>query len=629
MPCARSWLDHLTVPKVIPVLLAFLTFLTLQVRAAEPQRNVLVLFSNEYELPANQLIARGFRDELVNSSGFRTFTEFLDLVRFPKQIEDGSLLHQLHEKYAGQKIDALMTFGEEALGFAKAERNSIAPSAPLVFAAVSEDDPRVAKLENTTGLISHYDILTTLKLATRLQPEARDIFVITGASAADRAVEERARSELPALGPDFRFHFLAGLPVDTMLKEVASLNRNAIVFYYSMYEDANGVMFIPRDAARMIAQASAAPVYGVYDSYLGTGIVGGYFDRFEAVGREAAKLALRVLNGENTATIPPYVADTHRFVVDGSVIESRSLDMNALPEGTIIQNWQPPLWRQYFWLLIAVAVAFAAETLLVLWLYLAVRRQHLAERAAAEHQRQMEVQRAELAHLSRISALGSLSGSIAHELNQPLTAILANAQAALAILGRKGKNLDVIDETLRDIVEDTKRAGQVISNIRSLVKRDDAKNIDVDINNVVTDTLKLAHSAIIQEKVQVKADLASHLPKVVGDPTQFQQVILNLVLNACEAMEQVPEEARKINIATVVADGQVRLVLADSGPGFPSEGNGIFEPFYTTKTDGLGLGLSICRDIINGCGGTIGACNKPGGGAALTIELPAAPEMSA
>ena len=629
MPCARSWLDHLTVPKVIPVLLAFLTFLTLQVRAAEPQRNVLVLFSNEYELPANQLIARGFRDELVNSSGFRTFTEFLDLVRFPKQIEDGSLLHQLHEKYAGQKIDALMTFGEEALGFAKAERNSIAPSAPLVFAAVSEDDPRVAKLENTTGLISHYDILTTLKLATRLQPEARDIFVITGASAADRAVEERARSELPALGPDFRFHFLAGLPVDTMLKEVASLNRNAIVFYYSMYEDANGVMFIPRDAARMIAQASAAPVYGVYDSYLGTGIVGGYFDRFEAVGREAAKLALRVLNGENTATIPPYVADTHRFVVDGSVIESRSLDMNALPEGTIIQNWQPPLWRQYFWLLIAVAVAFAAETLLVLWLYLAVRRQHLAERAAAEHQRQMEVQRAELAHLSRISALGSLSGSIAHELNQPLTAILANAQAALAILGRKGKNLDVIDETLRDIVEDTKRAGQVISNIRSLVKRDDAKNIDVDINNVVTDTLKLAHSAIIQEKVQVKADLASHLPKVVGDPTQFQQVILNLVLNACEAMEQVPEEARKINIATVVADGQIRLVLADSGPGFPSEGNGIFEPFYTTKTDGLGLGLSICRDIINGCGGTIGACNKPGGGAALTIELPAAPEMSA
>ena len=106
-------------------------------------------------------------------------------------------------------------------------------------------------------------------------------------------------------------------------------------------------------------------------------------------------------------------------------------------------------------------------------------------------------------------------------------------------------------------------------------------------------------------------------------------MILNLVLNACEAMEQVPEEARKINIATVVADGQVRLVLADSGPGFPSEGNGIFEPFYTTKTDGLGLGLSICRDIINGCGGTIGACNKPGGGAALTIELPAAPEMSA
>jgi C4-dicarboxylate-specific signal transduction histidine kinase len=384
-------------------------------------------------------------------------------------------------------------------------------------------------------------------------------------------------------------------------------------------------LFIPREAARMIAVASAAPVYGVYDSYLGSGVVGGYFDRFEAVGRETAKLVLRVLSGKDAASIPPYVADTHRFVVDGSVIESRSLDMNALPKGTVIENWQPPIWEQYFWFLVAIAGAFAAESLLVLWLFLAIRRQHVAEGAAEANQREMEVQRAELAHLSRVSALGSLSGSIAHELNQPLAAILANSQAALAILSSKNGNPDLIAEILGDVVDDTKRAGQVINNIRSLVKRDEVREIKVDINDVVASTLKLAHGAVVESKIQVKPGLAADLPKVVGDPTQFQQVVLNVLVNACEAMEQVPEQHRVLEIETAAIGEKVRLFVADSGPGLPSgKESDIFEPFHTTKTDGLGLGLPICRSIIMACGGTISASNRPGGGALLTIDLPRA-----
>lgn len=615
---------------IAAALIILITLLSLRATAEDRQRNVLLLFSNEYELPANQLAARGFHDELLKSGGFRTFTEFLDLVRFPNQLEDGSLLRQLHEKYKDQRIDAVVTFGEEALSFAKANRNSIAPGAPLVFGAVSEDDSRVANLENATGLVSHYDLMTTMKLAMALQPRARDIFVITGASAADREAERRAREELPELGSGFRLHFLAGLPFDTLLTEVAKLDRNAIVFYYWMYEDANGVMYLPRDAVRMIAQASTAPVYGLFDSYLGAGIVGGYFNRFEAIGGETAKLVLRVLNGENAATIAPFVGDTDRFVVDGSVLEARSLDMNGLPKGTIVQNWTPPLWKQYFWFLVIIGAAFVAETLLVLWLFLAVRRQHVAERAAAAHQRQMETQRAELAHLSRVSALGSLSGSIAHELNQPLAAILANAQAAIAMLGRKKVNSGLIDETLRDIVDDTKRAGQVINSIRSLVKRGETRKIEVDLNSIVANTLKLAHSTILQNKVRVETRLGGDLPRVVGDPPQFQQVVLNLVLNACEAMEHAPESGRHLEITTKAIDGKVRLTAADTGPGLPAGTPGrIFEPFHTTKADGLGLGLPICRNIIANYGGTIEGVSRPGGGAVLTIELPVAPEARA
>lgn len=585
---------------------------------------MLVLFSNEFELPANQLVARGFRDEIAKSGGFRTFTEFLDLVRFPKQIEDRSLVSQLHEKYADQKIDVIVTIAEEASSFIMAERNQIAPDAPVVFAAVSERHPIVG-VENTTGLISHYDILTTLKLAAGLQPDARDIFVITGAAAADREAEKRSREELPALGPDFRFHFLSGLPRDELMKEVSSFERDAIVFYFSMYEDANGVKFIPRDVARMISEASAAPVYGVYDSYLETGIVGGYFDRFESVGREAAKLALRVLNGENAASIRPYVADTHRFVVDGSVIESRSLDMNALPEGTVIQNWQPPLWRQYLWFLVAIAAAFAAETLLLLWLFLAVRRQHAAERTAAEHQRQMEVQRAELAHLTRVSALGQLSGAIAHELNQPLTAILANAQAAQDMLKGNAPDLPEVESALADIVTEDHRAGEVIKRLTGLLKKGRQKHEDVDANELIRSTLALLRSQLVAHQVETSVELAEALPVVRADPIQLQQVLINLVVNSIDAMGEVKPAVRRLVVrSNIVKPDSIEISVQDSGRGLKESTGPVFEPFYTTKPHGLGLGLSICSTIVGKHGGVLKLDNHAGGGVLASFTLPAA-----
>jgi C4-dicarboxylate-specific signal transduction histidine kinase len=233
------------------------------------------------------------------------------------------------------------------------------------------------------------------------------------------------------------------------------------------------------------------------------------------------------------------------------------------------------------------------------------RRQN--ERTAAR-------QHDEIAHLSRVAMLGELSGSIAHEINQPLMGILSNAQAAQRFLARDDVNLDEVREILVDIVEDDKRAGEVIRRLRALLKKGKAQNKPLDINSVVDDVVRLTRNDLMNRDVAVSTELMPDLPPVFGDQIQLQQVLLNLLMNACEAMEAVSGTAQ-VHIRTRRADGGgVELSVSDRGGGIPAgDLERIFEPFVTTKEHGIGLGLSICHTIIVAHGGRLWAENIAGG----------------
>jgi PAS domain S-box-containing protein len=234
-------------------------------------------------------------------------------------------------------------------------------------------------------------------------------------------------------------------------------------------------------------------------------------------------------------------------------------------------------------------------------------------------------QRHDLAHLARVNALGELSSSLAHELTHPLTAILSNAQAAQRFLARDDADLNEVREILNDIVTEDQRAGEVIHRLRLLLKKGEPQKHcdDVDLNEVVRDVLKLMRNDLIIQNVTVDTDLAQNLPSVTADRVQLQQVLLNLVLNACEAMADCDSSERQLLIASKSENGTVRVSVTDRGGGIPEEKREkVFDRFFTTKKEGMGLGLSICRTIINAHRGEIWATNNSDRGATFHFCLP-------
>ncbi len=240
-------------------------------------------------------------------------------------------------------------------------------------------------------------------------------------------------------------------------------------------------------------------------------------------------------------------------------------------------------------------------------------------------------QRAELAHLSRVTMLGELSGSMAHELNQPLTAILSNAQAAIRFLAHDNIDLNEVRDILKDIVEQDNRAGEVIRRLRLLLKKGEVRQQPLDLNHLVQEVLKLIRSDLVNHSVVAHTELATDLPSVKGDRVQLQQVLLNLVMNACDAMNGNTSADRQLVVRTeLCADKNVRVSVADGGAGLaPDKLEQVFMPFYTTKPHGLGLGLSVCRTIITAHGGNLWATNGEARGAVFYFTIPSLEEAGA
>jgi PAS domain S-box-containing protein len=233
-------------------------------------------------------------------------------------------------------------------------------------------------------------------------------------------------------------------------------------------------------------------------------------------------------------------------------------------------------------------------------------------------------QRNELAHLSRVSTMGVLTASLAHELNQPLTAILSNAQAGSRFLAAATPDLAEVRGALEDIAQDTKRASEVIRQMRALVRKDEPRLESLDLNRVITDIFRLLHSDMLERKVRIALELDLELRPANGDSIQLQQVMLNLVLNAFDAMKDAPEDRRTVIVRTRQLDAAtIRVEVSDGGTGIsPDRLVNLFEPFRSSKREGLGLGLSISRSIVEAHKGRIWAENNPGAGATFFFTLP-------
>jgi PAS domain S-box-containing protein len=238
---------------------------------------------------------------------------------------------------------------------------------------------------------------------------------------------------------------------------------------------------------------------------------------------------------------------------------------------------------------------------------------------------QLQVQREEMAHRNRVSLMGEMTASFAHELNQPLTAIANNASAARRFLERGNIDPVLLQQLLQDMVADSQRAGEVIRGIRSLVRKETSVHTLLDLNSVITETVRLVSTDVLSRESVVTTELDPHLPQVNGAPVQIQQILLNLIINALDAMEGLPPAERRIVISTRSDKGDVaEVTVRDFGTGLPKDRpDKVFDHFFSTKQKGMGMGLTIVRSIIEAHGGTIMAENAPERGARMIVRLPA------
>jgi signal transduction histidine kinase len=614
---ARRWVALAML--ILILLLGWVCWADAQVADFEEPFRVMILSNSRQYVPATILQDRGMREAFAASStrNVELFLEIMDTVSFNRSEIEPEFLSLLRKKYESRKIDLLMAGGADALDIAQSVREVLLPGLPIVVYNIAEDALRGRMPQpGIAGVVLRFNLPGTLDLAVRLQPDARRIVVVSGTSAYDRNWLRRAREALRAYEGRLEVSYWSGLPLQRLLENLRQLPADAIVLYLPFSGDGAGQTYSSADVARRIAVASAAPVYGVLESHLGQGIVGGAFPSFEAHGKLAGQVALRVLAGEKPENIGVQPSALPVANVDWRELRRRGIDANRLPPGSIVQFRQLTFWEQYRWYVIAALAIIALQAVLIADLLL----QHARRRRS---EKDLQRNREQLAHVTRISTLGELATSLAHELNQPLTAILSNAQAAQRFLSSKPTDLKEVHEILEDIVADNRRAGEVIQRMRALVKKGELEFAPVDIASVIGDIVQLVHSDAILRDIRVELECQNALPMVRGDRVQLQQVVLNLLINAFDAMKEANAKERSVIVrARTNGANTVEISVRDHGNGLT---NGklaeIFEPFYTTKRDGLGMGLPISRSIVEAHGGRLWAENNAARGATFYFTV--------
>lgn len=582
---------------------------------------VVVLNEADPTLPAFIAIDAAMRQTLKapGRHPVNLYPEALDTLRFPAVNLDDKLVALLRAKYAAMHIDAVVAIGPASLSFAERHRDRLWPDAAIVYrtdlAIPAGQHARSAK----AGVLLQHDLAGTAELALKLRPQTRRLVVIHGSGDFDEMIGRLARKQLESLAPRVNIEYLTNAPIDDILRQAAQFDANDAVIYLTIARDSSGATFIPREVLQRLSAVSPAPVYGVFDTYLGHGIVGGMIHSFADSGKRLGDLVYEVLSNPEAAYPSAPSVSLPTCAVDANAMTRFDMSERHLPPGCDVRLAGPSLWREYRWHVAGALSIILTQAVLIIAL---VRQRRARQRAEDEaHHR-----RAELAQASRLAFAGELSASIAHEINQPLGAILANASAADAMLRRGSTDIEELRAILADITEADLRASDVIARVRALVTTHAVEHKPEDINAIVGDVLSFLASEAERRGVAIDRSLAAGLPALDADRTQLQQVIVNLCINAMDAMADVPPHARRLSVRTLHgAGGGVEIQVRDSGPGI-AEGAlpRLFDAFFTTKTHGMGLGLSLSRSIVEAHEGRLSAENLPEGGALFRVTLPQA-----
>jgi signal transduction histidine kinase len=582
-----------------------------------------MLFDERLEFPGLANLEAEFVRTLTSNSPDRieTYREPMDLSRFDSDTYRTLLKDYLRAKYASKHIDVAVAVFGPALEFLLKHGDEIFPGTPIVFCGLDKGELGDRSLPpHVRGVLLKREFAPTLELALSLHPLTKQVVVVAGTSEFDTRLLNLARQEFSVYESRLTFTYLTTLPLQQLLTELAGLPPHTIGLFTTLFRDGAGESFVPHEVLPLVSAAASAPVYGFLDQYLGRGIVGGSLYSSSTQGMEAAKLVLQVLDGSERLRLPLIEVAGNKVMFDWRQMQRWGISESRLPLGSEILFRNPTAWDQYKWHIMLVAAIVLAQTALIMGLLYEHRRRTTAE---AESLQRVN----ELARMNRIATVSELSASIAHELKQPLATIVAYGSAGLRWLARQVPDVDEVRTNLQGTIDAANRASAVIDELRAMFRKDNSRQTLVDVNRLLLDTLSLTNQEIQAKNISVQTELFENSTLLVlADQVQLQQVILNLIVNAIEAMNFMPD-ARVLRLTSGLRDADgVLITVEDSGPGIAPENlDKVFDTFFTTKPTGMGMGLSICRSIIEAHGGRLWASGVAPHGCIFHVVLPRKP----
>ena len=596
-------------------------------------RHVVILNSTDPYLPAFVLLDRSVREAIRAGSKapVQLHAETLDMHRFPQARLDRDTVTLLRKKYSGLKVDAVLAVAPIALDFAQRHRAEIWPDAVIVFSSVAATLLAGRSLDPATiGVPALLEFGATLDLALKLWPGTRRIAVVAGTSEPDQRNLSLARTSLERHAGEVAVQYLVGRTLAETIMAVQALPSDSVVLYLTVFRDGGGAPLVPRDVLTQIAAVSRAPVFGVFETYLGDGIVAGSIASYGAQGRRAGELVVRVLNGEDPAAIGVQAPVTPGCIADWQQLRRWGVDERLLPADCEVRFREVTAWDRYRWHIFAALAVISAQAALIAALMLnrlRLRRAHTALRdewgRRAEAETVATRLRARLGRFSREQSLGAMATAIAHEINQPLIAIQNYAQAAKRRLEGNVDDKAKLLELYAKIEGQAARAGAITQRVRSAIGTSDLQLVPVPPLSFLEEVVRIMEPETENLGCRIALEPAASLPAVLADALQVQLVLVNLLRNAMQSVCSGDRFDKRVSIdVRPIDDREVQVSVTDRGPGVPPDRVAdIFEPLYGGTSGGMGMGLAISRSIIEAHGGRLWYEPNPAGGAIFRFTL--------
>ena len=582
-------------------------------------RQVLVLQSFARGNLILDHISGNFRVDLEERLG--SAVNIVELVVSPTGLvgaPEQKIVDYIRANFADQhNPDLIVAFAGPATVFARKHRQQLFPETPILFAAVDQRYLRDAPLaDNEAAVTVASDFAGVVDDILKLRPQTRQVFMVMGSGSLGKFWRRELEIDTKRFQDRLSFVWSDEMSLQEILRRCAQLPKDSAIFYLTFSTDAAGGTYPDTRVLADLRAVANAPMFVAMSVFISHGVVGGTVIQVDELARNSADVAIRLLNGAPTKSInvPPQMPGPPVF--DWRELRRWEIPESRLAPGSVVLFRGPSLWSEYRAEVLTAAVVLSVQSLLIAGL---LYERRARRRAETDSRRNLAL----AADAGRRQTMSALTNSITHELGQPLSAMIQNAKALQMMVVANRASAETIGEIVSDIQRQGVQATQIIDRHRAMLRGHQLDKQSIDLHTVISESLAMVAHDLRSRGIEGTVEMSPDPCVITGDQVLLRQVLVNLVVNAADAMAATPPGKRHVMVRSECQAATVRISVADAGTGLPPQLEGkLFAPFMTTKSQGLGIGLTIVRTIVDAHDGTIEAHNNPDGGATFTVTLP-------